>query len=51
MMQYRYLDNLDVHVQVAYGGTDKLDSSELCTYACTDKLDASVGVRTAAQII
>ncbi len=22
MMQYRYLDNLDVHVQVVYSGTD-----------------------------
>jgi hypothetical protein len=43
MLQYRYLDNLDVHIQDMYSGTDyALDASGLHTYASTNYLDASV---------
>jgi hypothetical protein len=42
MLQYQYLDNLDVHIQGMYSGTDYLDASGLHTYASINYLDASV---------
>ena len=42
MLQYGYLDNLDVHIQGMYSGTDYLDASGLHTYASINYLDASV---------
>jgi len=42
MLQYRYLDNLDVHIQGMYSGTDYLDASGLHTYASINYLDVSV---------